>query len=81
MQGVLLGCRAGVGVSTFGCKPALVADADRVLVVVAGMCPRQILVACLIQLSVTGDVVVVAGEPEAGVVTGDEVLDREPTVV
>jgi hypothetical protein len=31
-------------------------------------------------MTVTGDIIMVAGEPEAGVVTGYEVLDREPAV-
>ncbi len=50
------------------------------LVVVAGMCPRQVLMVRLVELAVAGDVVVIAGEPEAGIVAGDEVLDGEPTV-
>ena len=51
------------------------------LVVVAGMGARQVLMAGLIDLAVTGDVVVVAGESEAGLMAGDERRDRERAVL
>ena len=34
----------------------------------------------LVHVTVAGDIVVVASEPETGVVAGDKVLDGEPTV-
>ena len=61
-------------------KTTLIAHADGMLVVMAGMCPRQVLMTGLVHMTVAGDIVVVAGEPETGVVAGDEVLDGEPTV-
>ena len=80
IQGRFLFRGTGIGGNALGRQPTFIAHPDGVLVIVAGMCPRQILVACLIQLSVAGDVVVVAGKPEAGIVACDEVLDGEPTV-
>ena len=72
MQGGLLLGGAGVLGTAVLVQSALVADANRVLVVVAGMGTGEVLVARLVQLAVTLDVVVVAGEAEAGVVAGDE---------
>ena len=69
--GFLLG-GAGVPGAAFLVETAFVADADGVLVVVADVGTGQVLVARLVQLAVAGDVVVVAGEAEAGVVTGYE---------
>ena len=37
-----------------------------------GMGTGEVLVACLVHLAVAGDVVVVAGEAETGLVAGDE---------
>jgi len=45
-----------------------------------GMCPGQVLMTGLVYMTVAGDIVVVAGEPETGVVAGDKVLDGEPAV-
>ena len=80
MEGSLLLPRSGVGGQAVGRQAALVADADAVLVVVAGMGADEVLMARLVELAVAGDVVVVAGEAEAGVVAGYEVLDGEAAV-
>ena len=72
VQGSFLRCSAGVLGTALGVETALVADADGVLVVVAGMGAGEVLVAGLIYLAVALYVVVVAGEAEAAVVTGDE---------
>ena len=80
IQRRLLLAGTGVGVIAVLVKAALIADADAVLVVVAGMATDELFVPRLVQLTVAGDVVVIAGEPEAGIVTGNEVLDGEPTV-
>ena len=77
MQGGLLRCGAGVLGTALGVETALVADADAVLVVVAGMGAGEVLVAGLIYLAVALNVVVVAGEAEAAVVAGDERGDGE----
>ena len=69
--GFLLGGAGVLGTAVL-VQSALVADADAVLVVVLGMGAGEVLVARLEQLAVTLDVVVVAGEAEAGVVAGDE---------
>ena len=53
-------------------EPALVADAEAMLVIPLGMGANQVLVARLVGLSVAGDVVVVARESEPSVVTADE---------
>ena len=80
MQGGFLFPRAGVGRCSLGRQSAFVANANRVLVVAYGVGTHQVLVPRLVHLSVAGDVVVVAGEPEACVVPGYHVLHREPTV-
>ena len=69
-----------VGRTTVGSEASLIADTDGVLVVMPGMCPRQILMPRLIHMTVARDIIMVASEAEAGVVTGYEVLDREPAV-
>jgi len=69
-----------VGLTTFLIETALVADTDGVLVVVAGMGPDEILMTGLINLTITGDVVMVAGEAETGLVTGYQVFHGEGTV-
>ena len=80
LQGDLLLRRTGIGRFAVGRQPALVADADGVLVVASGMCTDELLVAGVVCRAVLSDVVVVTGEPEAGIVACDEVLDGEPTV-
>ena len=75
VQSGFLRCSARVLGTALGVETALVADADAVLVVVAGMGAGEVLVAGLIYLAVAGDVVVVAGEAEAAVVVGDEPRD------
>ena len=72
VQGGFLRCGAGVLGTALGVETSFVADADGVLVVVAGMGAGEVLVAGLIYLAVALNVVVVAGEAEAAVVAGDE---------
>ena len=81
VQSGFLRCGAGVLGTALGVETALVADADAVLVVVAGMGAGEVLVAGLVQLTVALNVVVVAGEAEATVVAGDERGDRERPVL
>ena len=69
-----------VGRNALWGKTTLIAHADRVLIVMAGMCPGQVLMTRLVHMTVAGDIVVVAGEPKTGVVAGDEVLNGEPAV-
>jgi hypothetical protein len=80
MKGGFLFTGPGVSGKTLGCQAALVADADAVLVVMAGMGTGEVLVTGVIDMAVLGDVIVVAGETETGIVAGDEVLNGEPTV-
>ena len=80
MQGSLLLPGAGVGIKAVRSQPTFIAHADTVLVVVPGMGTDKILMPGLVQLTIAGDVVMIAGEPETGIVTGNEVLDGEPTV-
>ena len=63
-----------------GVETSLIADADGVLVVVAGMGSDKVLMAGLVDAAITGDVIVVAGEAETGLVAGDELGDREGPV-
>lgn len=79
-QGVLLGLGAGVGWMAVGEQTTLIADTDRVGVVVAGMGTDEVLVSGLVGLPVARDVVVIAGEAEAGLMTGNERSDWEGTV-
>ena len=72
VQSGFLRCGAGVLGTALGVETSFVADADGVLVVVAGMGAGEVLVAGLIYLAVALYVVVVAGEAEAAVVAGDE---------
>ena len=72
VQSGFLRCGAGVLGTALGVETALVADADAVLVVVAGVGAGEVLMAGLVQLAVALYVVVVAGEAEAAVVAGDE---------
>lgn len=74
-EGSLLCRRAGVSRMAVRGEATFVADAERVLVVVAGMGAGQILMTSLIDLTIACDVVVVTGEPEAGIMAGYEVLD------
>jgi len=69
-----------VGRMTVGKEAALIADANGMLIIVAGMGSNQVLMTGLIDLTIAGDVVVVAGEAETGLVAGDEPSDRERTV-
>ena len=76
---LLLGC-PGIGRTTLGVETSLIADANAVLVVVLGMGAGEVFMTRLVHLTITGDVVVVGGEAETSLVTGDEVGDRERTV-
>ena len=81
IEGGLLFEGTGVLGTSLGVESSLVADADAVLVVVAGMGTGEVLMTGLVELSVPGDVIVVAGETEACIVTGNEGCDRERTVL
>ena len=76
---LLLGC-PGIGRTTLGVETSLIADANAVLVVVLGMGADEVFMTRLIHLTVPGDVIVVGGEAETGLVAGDELGDREWTV-
>ena len=78
-SGLLFGS-TGVGRIAMGVETSLIADADGVLVVVAGMGADEVFMTRLIHLTVPGDVIVIGGEAEASLVTGDELGDREWTV-
>ena len=79
-QRVLL-CRCpGVFRLALWVQSALVAYAQRMFVVALGMSTHKVLVACLVQLSVAGDVVVVAGESEAVPMAADKLLHGESPV-
>ena len=80
IEGGLLFEGTGVLGTSLGVESSLVADADAVLVVVAGMGTGEVLMTGLVELSVPGDVIVVAGEAETGLVAGDELGDREGPV-
>jgi len=80
MESSLLLRSTRVGRNALWGKTTLIAHADRVLIIVPGMCPGQVLMTGLVHMTIAGDIIVVAGEPETGVVAGDEVLDREPAV-
>ena len=81
LESGFLRCSAGVLGTALGVETALVADADAVLVVVAGVGAGEVLMAGLIYLAVALYVVVVAGEAEAAVVAGDERGDGERPVL
>ena len=76
-EGCLLSRGAGVGSTAFLVKATLVADADGVGVVVSGVGADHLLGTTEVQLSVAGDVVVVAAAfPAAGLVHLVELLQR-----
>ncbi len=81
VQSGFLRCSARVLGTALCVETTFVADADAVLVVVAGMGAGEVLVARLVQLTVALYVVVVAGEAEAAVVAGDERRDGERPVL
>ncbi len=81
VQGGFLRCSAGVLGTALGVETSFVADADGVLVVVAGVGADEVLVARLVHFAVAGDVVVVASESEPAVVAGDERRHRERLVL
>ena len=61
-------------------ETTLVAHTQRVLVIAPCMGAHQLFVACLVDLSVTGDVVVIARKSETVLVTADEGGDGEVLV-
>ena len=71
-QGAFLGFSAGVIGVVVLIETALVADAERVLVIAFGVGTNQLFMSRLIGLAVAGDVVVVARESEPFRVTADE---------
>ena len=74
-EGCLLGRGTGVGGTALLIEAALVADADGVSVVVAGMGTDLLFWTALVELTVAGDVVVVAAAfPAAGLVHLVELL-------
>ena len=76
---LLFGC-PGIGRTTLGVETSLIADANAVLVVVLGMGADEVFMTRLVHLTITGDVIVVGGEAETGLVAGNEVSDRERSV-
>ena len=79
---MLLGWSASVGWITLFVETALVADADGVGIVVAGMHAYLVLRAGLVQLTVAFDVVVItyALTMESGVVAGPEHINGKPLI-
>ena len=70
-EGCLLGRGTGVGGATFLVEASLVADAEGVGVVMAGVSTDHLLGTAKVQLSVAGDVVVIAAAfPATGLVAG-----------
>ncbi len=81
VEGELLSWGAGVGRTAFFVETSLVADADGVGVVVAGMGADHLLGTTEVQLSVAGDVVVVAAAlPATVLVHLVELLQRNVLV-
>jgi len=77
---VLLSLCSRVGLPTVGQQATLIADTDGVLVVVSGMGSHQLLMARLVHLPVTRDVIVVPSEPEPRLMTGNKTGNRERLV-
>ena len=77
-----MGWGASVGCVAFLVETAFVANADGVGVVVAGMHAYLVLRACLVQLTVAFDVVVItyALAMESGVVAGPEHINGKPLI-
>ena len=75
-QGAALGGGAGVLRTAVAVQAALIADAQRVLVVALGMCAGQLLVAGLGDGTVALDIVVVGGESEALAVVTQQLHQR-----
>ena len=81
MEGELLGWCASVGVTAFLVEASLVADADGVGVVVAGVCTNHLFRTTEMQLAVAGDVVVIAAAlPATCLVHLVELLHRDVLV-
>ena len=81
MEGELLGWCVSVGRTAFLVEASLVADADGVGVVVAGMSAYHLFRTTEMQLAIAGDVVVVAAAlPATGLVHLVELLQRNVLV-
>jgi hypothetical protein len=80
LHGALLSRRAGVGRLSLGIQSALVAHAQRVLVVAAGVGTYELFVARLVDGAVAGDIIVVAGESEPIPVVAYQLHHRVPPV-
>ena len=77
-EGMLLGRGAGVVGFTVGIEASLIANANRVGVIAAGMGSNHILGAALVEFAILGDVIMVAGGlVTSSLVTGFEVFRRE----
>ena len=77
-EGLLLGRSAGVGGFALGIETSLIANANRVGVVVEGMGSNHLLGAALVDFAILRDVVMVAsGLVTSSLVTGFEVFGRE----
>ena len=63
-QGLLLMWRTRVGRMSLLVQPALIANAQGMLVITLGMSAYQLFMPCLVSLPAAGDVVVVARKPE-----------------
>ena len=80
-ESLLLGWGTGIFGYAFGIESALVADADGVGVVMAGMGPYHLLRATEVELTVAGNVVVVAAAfPATGLVHLVEIIQRQVLV-
>ena len=79
-EGGFLSLGAGVGFTTLLIETTFVTNTNGVLIVVAGMSADEIFMTGLIDLAVAGDVIVIAGEAETGLVTGYQVFHGEGTV-
>ena len=79
-HGLLLPWCACVGRVSVLVESAFVADAYGVLVVAFGMCADELFVACLGDVAVTRDIIVVAGEAESFLMAAYECRDGERLV-
>lgn len=57
---MLLGRRPGIGFLAIGIKPSLIADSDAVGIVMTGVSTYHFLWTALMELSIPGDVIVIA---------------------
>ena len=77
-EGMLLGRGAGVIGFAVGIETSLIANANRMGVIVTGMGSNHIFGAALVEFAILGDVIMVAGGlVTSSLVTGFEVFRRE----